>query len=207
MNLKYYLGRILVRLFGFKNKFSYSQLNEDNVIDWLTGYKEKGTYIDIGAYHPDKISNTKLFYERGWRGINIEPSPIGYKLFCEKRLEDINLNCAVGEGEVEYFGDENESSGATCVKELAAARGITKSRKIKLKPLREIFAENNLRTVDFMTIDVENFEEAVLKSNDWSRYQAAVICLEGGNYKFLKQFGYRLVFWDGNNSYLKLKTV
>ena len=138
MRLNYYLGRVLVRIFGLENRFSYSQLNEDCIIDWLTGYKKKGTYIDIGAYHPDKISNTRLFYERGWRGVNVEPSLIGYKLFCEKRPDDINLNCAIGEGTVDYFGDENESSGATCVKELAESRGITQCRKIKLKPLKEV---------------------------------------------------------------------
>lgn len=207
MGCKYYFGRILVRIFGFKNKISYSQLNEDNIIDWLTGYKEKGIYIDIGAYNPDIISNTKLFYERGWKGINIEPSTIGYKLFCEKRPRDINLNCAIGEGEIDYFGDESESSGATCVKELAESRGITKSRKIKLKPLKEVFEENNLSIVDFISIDVETFEEAVLKSNDWNKYKAKVICLEGFKYDFLKQFGYRRVFWDGNNSYYRLKKV
>ncbi len=64
---RYLLGRVLVRLFNIKG-FSYSSLKEDNILDWLIGYKEKGTYIDIGAYDPDRINNTKLFYQRGLAG-------------------------------------------------------------------------------------------------------------------------------------------
>lgn len=202
--IRYYLGRLLVRLKGFKYKPSFSQLNEDVIIDWLTGHKEKGTYIDIGAYNPEKISNTKLFYDRGWRGINIEPDPEAYKLFLEKRPEDININTAIGEGEKEYFGEPGEHAGNTFVPEIAQARGHTESRKIILTPLRDIFKKNNMNHVDFMSIDVEGFENDVLKSNDWNTYKADIICLEGYRYDYLKQFGYKRVFWDGGNCYYKL---
>ena len=53
---------------------------------------EKGFYVDIGGYDPDYDSVTKLFYLRGWHGINVEPQPSGYRLFEEKRNRDINLN-------------------------------------------------------------------------------------------------------------------
>lgn len=205
--LKYYIGRILVRIMGLHKKHSYSSLNEDVIIDWLTGHKEKGTYIDVGANHPDRINNTKLFYERGWRGINIEPDPTGYALFVEKRPGDVNLNCAIGEGEVDYFEGGDDTSGNTCVRDLAESRGMNVCKRLTLKPLREVFEENNLQLVDFMSIDVETFENEVLKSNDWNKYKARVICLEGYKYDFLKQFGYKKVFWDGNNSYYKLKNI
>ena len=94
--LDYLFGRLLVRFFGLK-RFSYSSLNEDNIIDWLTGYKAKGTYIDIGAYDPNLGNNTRLFYERGWRGINIEPTKENYKKFLQQRPKDINLDWAIGE--------------------------------------------------------------------------------------------------------------
>ena len=204
MKLKYYFGRILVKARGLDKKPSYASLNEDCTLDWLTGYKEKGTYIDIGANHPDECNNTKLFYERGWRGINIEPDMAGYALFLQKRPNDINLNDAIGEGEIDYFEADHGTTGNTCVKEVAEARGVKNHRRIKLKPLREVFQENNLRMVDFISIDVESFEDAVLKSNDWNTYKARVICLEGYQYDYLKQFGYRKVFWDGVNSYYKL---
>lgn len=205
MRLKYYFGRLLVRLKGLKKEKSYSQVNEDNIIDWLTGYLDKGVYIDIGAFHPDKISNTKLFYERGWRGINIEPDTKAYRIFCEKRPLDINLNVGIGTGEVDYYQHEGDISGNTCVASLGKSRGLKHVRKINLKPLSEVFEENKITYVDFMSIDVETFENEVIRSNDWNKNKAGVICLEGYTYPYLEQFGYKKVFWDGSNSYYKLK--
>ena len=84
------LAFLYVRLFG-KDKISYSSNKEDVIIDILTGFKPNGVYIDVGANHPDIISVTKKFYDRGWRGVNIEPNYDNYLLFLEKRKRDINL--------------------------------------------------------------------------------------------------------------------
>ena len=158
-------------------------------------------YIDIGANDPEHINNTKLFYERGWNGINIEPEKRGMD-YLQKRPRDINLNCAVGNGEKIYFSS-NISGGNTFTKELAESRKeLTEKKKMTLKPLREIFKENNLTMVDFISIDVEGFENDVLKSNDWNKYKAQILCIEGYKYDYLKQFGYKKIFWDGCNSYL-----
>jgi hypothetical protein len=58
-------------------KVSYSQCGEDIIINFiLTCLKiDKPTYMDIGAHHPFRFSNTALFYEAGCHGINIEPDP------------------------------------------------------------------------------------------------------------------------------------
>lgn len=202
-SLSYIAGRLLIRFFGLRKTLSYSQLNEDNILDWLTGYKPYGTYIDIGAYDPNQISNTKLFYERGWRGVNVEPNPDGYKKFTLQRTKDVNLNCAVGIGEADFYY-QGEGSGNTFMKNVAVKRGMGQTRKVKLKPLSEIFEENNLTMVDFISMDVEGFEHEVIKSNDWDKYKAKVLCLEGKGYPELKQYGYKFVFWDGGNSYYKL---
>src|ERR1700742_332432 len=57
---------------------------------------ENGFYIDVGAGHPDDYSVTRAFYDRGWRGINIEPSVQFYTRLAAARERDINLNAAVG---------------------------------------------------------------------------------------------------------------
>lgn len=205
--LGYLFGRLLVKIMRLK-VFSYSMINEDNVIDWLTGYKKNGTYIDVGAYRPNEINNTKLFYQRGWRGINIEPSKSGHDMFVKERPEDKNYNCAIGSGEIEYFGSDNESSGNTCDKNVAEKRGMKSLGMAKLKPLKEIFEENGLTRVDFISMDVEGYEMEILKSNDWNKYRADVLCIEGIGYgKYLKNFGYKFVFWDGGNSYYKSKSA
>ena len=81
----------------FQSKSSYSQEGEDMV---LASYFEnrkgyKGFYVDIGAHHPYRYSNTLHFYKKGWQGINIEPTPGAIKLFKTFRSRDINLNIGI----------------------------------------------------------------------------------------------------------------
>jgi len=51
----------------------YSQHGEDDLIASLV--PASGRFLDIGAFHPKQLSNTRLLYERGWSGVMIEPSP------------------------------------------------------------------------------------------------------------------------------------
>lgn len=82
----------------FKNfrKSYYSQFGEDIVLAKLL--KEKGGfYVDVGAYHPKHFSNTYLLFKKGWRGINIDPSPYTIKLFKKYRKHDTNLQIGISE--------------------------------------------------------------------------------------------------------------
>ena len=64
---------------------SYSQNFEDVLLNRFFKGKEEGFYIDVGAFDPVFLSDTKHFYDLGWSGINIEPMPSGYEKFCEQR--------------------------------------------------------------------------------------------------------------------------
>ncbi|MFH1292376.1 MAG: FkbM family methyltransferase [bacterium] len=184
-------------------------------MDILTNFKDKGTYIDVGANHPDIISVTKKFYERGWSGINIEPNYDNYIFFVNTRLRDINLNVGVSdkEGELDFFYKANasvtDSTGFTFSKDVYDARNYSLgSKKVKVIPLKKVFEENNINYVDFINIDTEGFENKVLESNDWLVNRAGVLCIEGRGYgKFLKKYGYRKVLFDGSNSFYKLKNI
>lgn len=59
---------------------SYAQNGEDVILNRLFPPEYKGFYVDAGAAHPDVHSVTRHFYERGWRGINIEPLQNFYDL-------------------------------------------------------------------------------------------------------------------------------
>jgi hypothetical protein len=71
---------------------SYAQAKEDiHLLRALAGVRhEVGFYIDVGAWDPDIDSVTKLFYDAGWHGINIEPSTKWFARLIEKRPRDIN---------------------------------------------------------------------------------------------------------------------
>ena len=57
---------------------------------------ERGFYIDVGACAPEEWSVTKAFYDRGWRGINIEPDPGYHRQLLAARTRDINLPARPG---------------------------------------------------------------------------------------------------------------
>src|SRR5438552_17947489 len=71
---------------------SYSQGGEDLVMDNFFNGKRKGFYVDVGANDPTRFNNTKRFYKKGWRGINIEPDPKLFEKIKSDRSRDTNLN-------------------------------------------------------------------------------------------------------------------
>ena len=77
----------------------YSQEGEDILLSRIFGEQAEGFYVDVGAHHPRRFSNTYLFYKRGWRGINIDALPGSMKVFQKFRPRDINLELAVSERE------------------------------------------------------------------------------------------------------------
>ena len=95
--LRYRLKRVL--------RHSYSQLDEDLVADRLLGRKDSGFYVDVGANDPSRLNNTMRFYQRGWRGISIEPNQECFSRLDKKRPLDINLNIGVSDtsGTLEFY--------------------------------------------------------------------------------------------------------
>ena len=46
-----------------------SQARQD---DFVLSLIDKGTFLDIGCYHPNKLNNTHLLEQHGWTGIAID---------------------------------------------------------------------------------------------------------------------------------------
>ncbi|MFA7355121.1 MAG: SAM-dependent methyltransferase, partial [Sulfurimonadaceae bacterium] len=70
---------------------SYSQEGEDMILRRLFEQQPNGFYVDVGAHHPKRFSNTYFFYKKGWRGINIDAMPNSMELFNKIRPRDINI--------------------------------------------------------------------------------------------------------------------
>jgi FkbM family methyltransferase len=166
-------------------KKSYSQRFEDVIIDEILGKKQAGTYLDIGAYDPHRLSNTKRFYDRGWRGCNIEPNPRRFERFLRERPEDINLNLGLSDsaGKLTFYDvvpDAFSTFSERRAKELKeqGAR-ITAEIEVPVITMTDLFAQHlNQTSVDFCSIDTEGMDTVILRSNDWSRFRPRVICVE-----------------------------
>ena len=169
------------------HRLSFSQEGEDMVLAGLFYLKNtRGFYVDVGAHHPQKLSNTYRFYLDGWNGINIDPLPEGIKVFNDIRPRDINLEYAISDDERELtYYEFNQPAINTFSGELAKKRdGYTSwkllgKRKIKTHRLMDILDEYlpEGKRIDFMNIDVEGWDLQVLKSNDWIKYRPDVIII------------------------------
>ena len=183
------------KLAGIKNRLSdsdatksYSQEGEDLVLARIFGTVKVTSkfFVDIGAHHPTRFSNTYYFYRRGWRGINVDALPGTKRLFQRMRSRDITIECGVGsqEGVLKYFAF-NEPALNTFSEQEAKKKDrppyhIINTIQIPVVTLKQILDEHlPLGTkIDFMTIDAEGFDHEVISSNDWGRYRPRVILIE-----------------------------
>ena len=121
----------------------YSQEGEDILI-----YRDinlnNGFFIDIGAHHPTRFSNTYALYRRGWRGINIDVNPGSMKKFDLLRPEDTNLELAVSNTSqsIDYyrFSDPAYNTVDKKIAENYVNSGIDLVEVLKISPkkLKEI---------------------------------------------------------------------
>lgn len=172
---------------GEYSQITYSQQGEDVTLLRFLEDLEYGFYVDIGAFHPFKYSNTCIFYKKGWSGINVEPNPDVRPAFLEHRTRDINLNVAVGNGneELSYYKFNDPAVNSFSVEHVEKwkqAKGfyVTEVINVKIRKLSDILAEYlpSGKRIDFMTIDVESFDLAVLQSNDWNLYRPYILLVE-----------------------------
>jgi FkbM family methyltransferase len=147
---------------------------------------KKGFYVDIGAHHPFRYSNTHIFYQRGWSGINIEPNKEDFNSFKSDRKRDINLNIGVSKLGKHVYYMYNEPALNTIdpnTVKLRSSQGIHYIKKEyiacdTLSNILDINLPRNLKEIDFFNIDVEGNELEVLKTNNWKKYIPKVIVCE-----------------------------
>jgi FkbM family methyltransferase len=178
--------RLLERLDPDVN-LAYSQDGEDMVLRRLFERQKSGFYVDVGAHHPFRFSNTCYFHRRGWRGINIDPNPEAIAAFCRARPADINVCVGVSDTPDDLtFHFFNEPALNTFDAQLASERALLPGYYLvekkgvpvrRLDELLRVYLPKG-RTIDFMTIDVEGFDLHVLRSNDWSQFRPKVLLVE-----------------------------
>ena len=190
----------------------YSQEGEDILLSKIFEDKESGFFVDVGAHHPKRFSNTFLLYKKGWHGINIDPLPGSMKIFKKIRPRDINLEIAVSIKEQEltyYMFNEpalNSFSKTIAMQHQNDHYKIEKMIKVPSLPLSKILANHlpKRQIIDVLNVDVEGLDLEVLKSNDWRIYRPKIILVEILHsglstiktepiYIFLEKMGYSLV--------------
>ena len=207
---------LLQKQFVRKMLGSCSQYGEDLVLAKFLEGTKKGFYIDIGAHHPTDLSNTQYFYKRGFRGINIEPNPDLVEEFYKQRPEDTNLNVGVSlnEGEMEFYVLEastlstfnKEAAYQSCEIYKSKITGQISVNTMTLKKIIEQYGKS--KVIDFISVDAEGYDLAVLQSNDWQKYRPRFVMVEINQdsdniLEFMSENNYKILYNNGTNCIFK----
>jgi hypothetical protein len=101
---------------------SYAQNCEDIRLSRCFAADYRGTYVDVGAAGPVQDNATYFFYERGWRGLNVEPVPERCAELAWVRPRDVSLNLAAGarQGSVTLYRTRGAGGLSTMVEAIGA---------------------------------------------------------------------------------------
>ncbi len=211
------LGKLRNDIFDGYALESYSQEGEDRILARIFEKREKGFYVDVGALHPKRFSNTYYFYKRGWTGINIDATPGSMAAFNKERTRDINVEKAISKEQREMtFFIYNEPALNTFDRELvlsrkkrknySAANYVIEERNIRTTTLDQVLKEKmpEGQKIDFLSVDVEGLDLEVLQSNDWRLFRPEYILVEAlwkdskeilqdPVHKYLDENGYKML--------------
>jgi hypothetical protein len=157
-------------------RLSFSQNNEDLFV--ITKFwkeilaSQSGTYLDIGAFHPELYSNTKLLYTLGWSGIAVDANPNCRGLWMIDRPKDHFYNFAISSDEtvddsaerlLDYYVFEDGAYNSTDISSVqtAIAKGVKLLGKISVPSISltklavSIMSAHPNIHIDYVSIDIE----------------------------------------------------
>jgi FkbM family methyltransferase len=166
---------------------SFSQNGEDTMLLGIFSRVTDGFFVDVGAHHPFRFSNTFLLYRRGWSGINIDALPGTKQRFSRARPRDLTIEMGVSKkpASLTYWAFEepayntfDETLGNQRVQESVSK--LIERTIIPTLPLADILDKHveDRKTIDLLTVDVEGFDLQVLESNDWNRFRPKIVLCE-----------------------------
>lgn len=162
---------------------SYAQNFEDVMLWRALRHIPTGFYIDIGAQEPVVDSVSLAFYERGWRGIHVEPTAQYSSRLTQARPDETVLQVAIGSGLGSITIFEFKDTGlSTADKEIAdqhkAAGFECVETQVPVLALDQLFDQNVTGPVHWLKIDVEGFERSVLDSWRTSPVRPWILVIE-----------------------------
>lgn len=185
--------RIYQRVTNNYYNISYSQTGEDIIVEFLIDAKKikNFTYLDIGANHPVRYNNTFKFYEKGYKGVCIEPDPSLFAKLSSTRKRDVCLNVGIGgklSGNVDFYIMDNPVLNTFSKDEAVQLEknGHCKIKEVIQIPLMEvedvIDEYFNRIAPTFINLDVEGLDEEILASFPFDKYRPSILCIETVHY-------------------------
>lgn len=171
---------------------SYAQLEQDLIaLDFFHHYPPRyNVFLDVGAFDGIGFSNTRMFFEQGWSGVCVEPVLKNFTKL-QKHYDGTNVitvRAAVSdyEGQLELNvatipWAEEWGSDVSSPADDARERWpdyIWEKEVVPATTVNKILEANDVSRIDFVSIDVEGQELAVLRGFDLNKYNPHLIVVE-----------------------------
>lgn len=188
------VSKIIQTLLAIKSlKAHYGQWSEDVLVRKLFPRgKKTGVYLDLGAYHPFRHSNTAHFWQLGWHGYNIDANPHTIELYKKTRPQDQNIWTAIIP-DSEYRKDVHEidlmlpdasakgegvSAVGTVNIDYVSGRELNSRIRVPAISVNGLLEKYGIREVDYLNVDIEGFDEAIIQEFDFKLCHPKVISVE-----------------------------
>jgi FkbM family methyltransferase len=197
---------------------SYAQNFEDVMLWRALKHIEHGFYVDVGAHEPVSGSVSRLFYEMGWRGLHVEPTPQYTQMMRENRPDEVvaavALGAAAGQIEFTVFPDTGLSTAAPEITDENVAPGRFERHTLLVEQitLDTLLTPYRGCTIHWLKIDVEGYEGEVLKGWNSSLDRPWIFVIEATKplstepyyahwEPVLIEAHYQFVYFDGLNRF------
>jgi FkbM family methyltransferase len=165
--------------------------------------KPPGFYIEIGAFDGRKKNSTIILEKDGWNGICVEPTPQSYAELIKNRncrcenvaiwKEDTVIDFAVYPNDLAWNGIK-ETLDQYHLERLDQSVTI----QVKTKTWNSL---NLPKNIDYLQIDVEGAELAIMDCIDWTTQKIKYICIEDNGvksgdptyYNYMTNLGYQCI--------------
>lgn len=196
---------IIARLLDIEGREASYSANEEDIImlDYIKTRRSDFSYMDVGVCHPVVRNNTFLFYEKGFtNGVLVEPNTEMCSIAAEYRplnkIINLGASSVPTDKELTYYYDPMHPGLNTFLKDVAVSRGMNHSfRKVPMKDINSIIAENFESYPDVLDIDTEGLDFDLLSHLDFDKYPIDLVCVEAsaGNRirRLMTEKGYRLL--------------
>ena len=185
----------------------FSQFGQDRYLHLnLFADKRDGVFVDVGAYDGFSGSNT-LFFEKfmGWSGLCIEPDPAQFaKIPTYRACDRVQACIADKEGTARFF---SIADGLTMMgglvdyfepqdMKMISERSKTRIVELPTYRLESVLTERKITEIDYLSIDTEGSELAILKSFDFARFKVKALSVENNRNapqipEYMQSAGYR----------------
>jgi FkbM family methyltransferase len=198
----------------------------DILLDNIFKQKTNGFFIELGANDGLTFSNTAFFeFNRGWKGVLIEPSVNSYNECVKNRPNSKCFNVACVSDEYKNETIKGDFDGGMMCSVDGKRNNTTNLVECKVSTLEKILDSVGAITIDFLSLDTEGYEYDILCGLNLNKYRPKYMLIEiyAIDYKkiidFLEKNNYSLVDnitnynkqdnpgWDGtHNDYLFIES-